>query len=89
MILRSPSVLRPARVRPFLLAALAATSLSGCEFTQSLFRGRSTIPEAPTHPYGGGPGPMVVKPPSIVAGPSCMPADQRSKSASANRGCQR
>ena len=68
MILRSPSVLRPARVRPFLLAALAATSLSGCEFTQSLFRGRSTIPEAPTHPYGGGPGPMVVKPPSIVAG---------------------
>lgn len=68
MILRSPSVLRPARVRPFLLAALAATSLSGCEFTQSLFRGRSTIPEAPMHPYGGGPGPVVVKPPSIVAG---------------------
>ncbi|MDD2868849.1 hypothetical protein [Neomegalonema sp.] len=64
----SSNALRPVRLRPLALALLTATALSGCEFTQSLFRGRSAIPEAPTHPYAGGP-PMLVKPPSIVATP--------------------
>ncbi len=65
MIRPSPdAALRPVRLRPLALALLAATTLTGCEFTQSLFRGRSSIPEAPLHPMAGAP---LVKPPSIVA----------------------
>ncbi len=64
----SSSASRPVRLRPLALALLTATTLTGCEFTQSLFRGRSAIPEAPVHPFAGGPA-TLVKPPSIVATP--------------------